>query len=68
MSLASLPEVRALREVPVATAAQMAEVDRITSEELGVSLEALMERACRQIDGIGGACHLRFKFLAGELS
>src|SRR5438045_4343643 len=49
MALGSLPRVRALRDVPVATAAQMAEVDAIASEELGVSLETLMENACRQI-------------------
>ena len=49
MTLARLPQARALRDVPVATAAQMAEVDRITSEDVGVALETLMENACRQI-------------------
>ncbi len=46
MSLGDLP---ALRDVPAATAAQMAEVDRIASEELGIGLEMLMENASRQI-------------------
>ena len=38
-----------LREVPFATAAQMAEADRIASEELGIPLELLMENASHQI-------------------
>lgn len=49
MSLASLPQARAVRDVPVATAAQMAELDRVAAEELGVPLATLMETACRQI-------------------
>jgi len=48
MSTGALPQVAA-RDLPAATAAQMAEVDRIASSELGVSLEALVENACRQI-------------------
>ena len=48
MTIDALPEVRAA-DVPVATAAKMAEIDRVASEELGVSLEALMENASRQI-------------------
>jgi hydroxyethylthiazole kinase-like uncharacterized protein yjeF len=48
MTLEGLPSIRAA-EVPVATAAQMAEIDRVAQEELGVSLEALMENASRQI-------------------
>jgi NAD(P)H-hydrate epimerase len=39
----------ALRDVPSATAAQMAEADRIASAELGIPLEVLMENAARQI-------------------
>ena len=42
----SLP---ALHDVPSATAQQMAEADRIASEELAVSLEMLMENASHQI-------------------
>ncbi len=44
--LVSLPFAR---EVPAATAAQMAEADRVASEELGIPLEALMENAAHQI-------------------
>jgi len=38
-----------LRDVPSATAAQMAEADRIASEELSIPLELLMENASHQI-------------------
>jgi ADP-dependent NAD(P)H-hydrate dehydratase / NAD(P)H-hydrate epimerase len=48
MSLDALPEVAA-RDIPVATAVQMAEIDRIASTDLGISLETLMENACRGI-------------------
>jgi NAD(P)H-hydrate epimerase len=48
MSTGALPQVAA-RDLPAATAEQMAEVDRIASSELGVTLETLMENACRQI-------------------
>jgi len=48
MSLASLPTIAA-RDAPVATAAQMADADRIASEVLGIPLDALMENAARQI-------------------
>lgn len=59
MSIAELPE---LRGPPVATAAQMAEADRIASAELGIPLAVLMENAARQIaaatrsflGGVGG--------------
>ena len=52
----------ALRVVPSATAAQMADADRIASEELGIPLEVLMENASHQIavaaraflGGVGG--------------
>ncbi len=46
MNLHDLPT---LADVPGATAAQMAEADRIASEELGVPLELLMENASHQI-------------------
>src|SRR4051812_35714320 len=48
MSLGSLPTRRA-RDVPLATAAQMAEADRIASDGLGIPLDTLMESASRQI-------------------
>jgi ADP-dependent NAD(P)H-hydrate dehydratase / NAD(P)H-hydrate epimerase len=48
MSFDALPTIGA-REIPVATAAQMAEVDRLSSTDFGVSLEALMENACRLV-------------------
>jgi NAD(P)H-hydrate epimerase len=44
--LEDLPELRA---VPSITAAQMAEIDRITIVELGVSVDRLMENASRQV-------------------
>jgi len=37
------------REVPSISATQMAEVDRITIQELGISVDALMENASHQI-------------------
>lgn len=46
MSLDALPLAR---DVPAATAAQMAEADRIASEEYAIPLEALMENAAHQI-------------------
>ena len=48
MSLQSLPTRRA-GSVPVATAVQMAEADRIASDGLGIPLDTLMENASRQI-------------------
>src|SRR3979490_240386 len=39
----------ARRDVPFATAAQMAEVDRIAPEGFGIPLDALMENASHQI-------------------
>ena len=48
MSLRSLPTRRA-SEVPTATAAQMAEADRIASDGLGIPLDTLMENASRQV-------------------
>lgn len=47
--MAPFDRLPALREVPSATAAQMAEADRLASEELGIPLEALMENASHQI-------------------
>lgn len=48
MSLDALPSLRA-NEVPVATAAQMAEADRVASTDLGIPLEVLMENAAHQV-------------------
>lgn len=45
----TLDDLPALRAVPSVTAAQMAEVDRITIEELDISVDVLMENASRQI-------------------
>ena len=46
MRLDDLPIVR---ECPTVTAAQMAEVDRFTIEELGINVDRLMENASRQV-------------------
>ncbi len=46
MSLDELPTVRG---VPSVTAKQMAEVDRVTIEEIAISVDALMENAAHQI-------------------
>jgi hydroxyethylthiazole kinase-like uncharacterized protein yjeF len=48
MTLDALPRIAA-RQIPTATAAEMAEADRFASEVLGIPLEALMESAARQI-------------------
>ncbi len=48
MSLDALRSVRA-NEVPLATAAQMAEADRVASTDLGIPLEVLMENAAHQV-------------------
>ncbi len=53
MRLADLPVVR---RVPVATAAQMAEADRIASDGLGIPLDTLMENASRQIAAVTRVC------------
>jgi len=45
----SLDDLPVVREVPSLGATQMAEVDRITIEEVGISVEALMENASHQI-------------------
>jgi NAD(P)H-hydrate epimerase len=51
----TLDDLPALRAVPSVTAAQMAEVDRITVEELHISVDVLMENASRQIAGAARA-------------
>jgi hydroxyethylthiazole kinase-like uncharacterized protein yjeF len=51
MSLRSLP-TRRRGDVPVATAAQMTEADRIASDGLGIPLDTLMENASRQIAAV----------------
>ena len=70
MSLASLPAIAA-RDVPVATAAQMAEVDRVASEQFDVPLDALMESAARQIAAatramLGGVAGRRIAAVTGS--
>jgi len=45
----TIDDLPAVSGMPMVTAAQMAEVDRIAVEELGVSIEMLMENAARQI-------------------
>ena len=52
MTLDGLPFAR---EVPSISAAQMAEVDRITIEEIRISVEALMENASHQIATVARA-------------
>ncbi len=47
--MAPFDNLPTLRDVPSATAAQMAEADRIASEELGIPLELLMENASHQV-------------------
>ena len=46
MSLDALP---VLARVPVASAAQMAEADRVAADQLGIPLDALMENAAHQV-------------------
>lgn len=59
MTLDDLPVVRA---VPSVTAAQMAEVDRITIEELHIPVDVLMENAGRQVAAAARA------FLGGSVA
>lgn len=47
--MTTLGDLPAIRDLPAVTAAQMAEVDRITIVELHVPLDVLMENASRQI-------------------
>ena len=68
VSFDSLPT---LRDAPSATAAQMADVDRIASAELGIPLELLMENASHQIAAtarlfLGGVAGKRIVALAGS--
>jgi NAD(P)H-hydrate epimerase len=58
----NLSDLPALREVPSVTAAQMAEVDRVTVDELQIPVELLMENASRQIAGAARA------FLGGRVA
>lgn len=63
-------ELPSVREVVSATAAQMAETDRIASEELGIPLELLMENASHQIATaarlfLGGVAGKRIVAFAG---
>ncbi len=44
-----IQDLRLARRIPTVTAAQMAEVDRAAVEELGISIEMLMENAARGI-------------------
>jgi len=62
MSLRSLPSRRS-GDVPTATAAQMAEADRIASDGLGIPLDTLMESASRQI---AAATRAFFEELSGK--
>lgn len=69
--MVSFDNLPTLRDVPSATAAQMAAADRIASEELGISLELLMENASRQIAVaarvfLGGVAGKRIVALAGS--
>jgi hydroxyethylthiazole kinase-like uncharacterized protein yjeF len=45
-----------MRAVPSVTAAQMAEVDRVTVEELHIPVDVLMENAGRQVAAAARAC------------
>jgi NAD(P)H-hydrate epimerase len=49
MTAISLDALPLVRDVPSVTAAHMAEVDRTTTDELGIGVELLMENASRQI-------------------
>lgn len=59
MSLEDLPLVR---DVPSVTAAQMAEIDRITTDDLHIPVDVLMENASRQIAAAARA------FLGGSVA
>ena len=58
----TLDDLPAIHGVPSVTAAQMAEVDRITIEELHIPVEVLMENAGRQIAAAARA------FLGGNVA
>lgn len=67
----TVEELATLHDVPSATAAQMADVDRIASAELGVPLELLMENASHQIAiaarlFLGGVARKKIVALAGS--
>ena len=68
---AAFDNLPALRDVPSATAQQMAEADRIASEQLGISVEMLMENASHQIARaarlmLGGVADKRIVALVGS--
>jgi NAD(P)H-hydrate epimerase len=58
-----LGDLPAASRAPTVTAAQMAEVDRAAVEDLGISIEMLMENAAR---GVGLACRALLGGLAGR--
>lgn len=62
MTIRTLPSRRP-GAVPTATAAQMAEADRIASDGLGIPLDTLMENASRQV---AAAIRLFFDDLSGK--
>ena len=67
----TVDELPSVRDVPSATAAQLAEADRIAVEELGIPLELLMENASYQIARaarlyLGGAAGRRIIAFAGS--
>lgn len=67
----TVDDLPSLREVPSATAAQMAEVDRVASDDLGISLEVLMENASHRTATaarvfLGGVTGKRIVALAGS--
>ncbi len=52
----TLDDLPAVHAPPVLTAAQMAEVDRVAIDELGIGLEMLMENASRQVAHAARIC------------
>ncbi len=71
MEKVSLDDLPTIRDVPTVTAAQMAEVDRATIDEVGIAIEMLMENAARQIAAaarsyLGGVAGRRIIALAGR--
>jgi len=58
----SLEDLPLVRDVPSVTAAQMAEIDRITTEDLHIPVDVLMENASRQIAAAARA------FLGGSVA
>jgi len=58
----SLEDLPLVRDVPSVTAAQMAEIDRITTDDLHIPVDVLMENASRQIAAAARA------FLGGSVA